>query len=412
MEIQTLQLLSTACGLGLLVGLQRERADSEVAGIRTFPLITLSGTMTGLLSQTFGGWVLAAGFLAIAAMMISASFIKQRKNYDPGLTTEVTGLFMFALGAYLCIGSLTVGVVLGGLVAVLLQLKDYLHTVVRKMGDHDIHAIMRFVAIALVILPILPDQNYGPYQVLNPFDIWRMVVIIVGISLFGYAAYKVFRETAGTLLAGIIGGLISSTATTVSYARRTKGAPGAAPLASLAIMLASTVAFLRISIVFALVAPEQAMVLAPPLFTMFLLMSAISAFMYFRRTGETTEMPEQGNPTELGSAIFFGGLYAAVLLAVAVAKAYFGEEGLYVVAIISGLTDVDAITLSSGRMVNQGGLDAAMAWRLVLTAAISNLAFKAGSTLVLGDRSLFYRVGAAFGAASIGGVILMVFWPA
>jgi uncharacterized membrane protein (DUF4010 family) len=212
--------------------------------------------------------------LSMTALVISASIIKQRKSYDPGLTTEVAAVFMYCLGAYLCIGSMAAGVVLGGLVALLLQLKDYLHETVRKLGEHDIHAIMRFTAIALVILPVLPDQDFGPYHVLNPFDIWRMVVIIVGISLFGYAAYKVFRETAGTLLAGIIGGLISSTATTVSYARRTKGAPAASALASLAIMLASTVAFLRITLVFAFVAPKQVLVLTPPLFIMFILMSA------------------------------------------------------------------------------------------------------------------------------------------
>lgn len=411
MDTHTLQILTAAFGLGLLVGLQRERSESEVAGIRTFPLITLSGALTALLSQSFGGWVLAAGFLSVTALVISASIIKQRKSYDPGLTTEVAAVFMFALGAYLCIGSLATGVVLGGLVAVLLQLKGYLHAAVRKMGDHDIHAVMRFAAIALVILPVLPDKEFGPYLVLNPYDIWRMVVIIVGISLFGYAAYKLFRETAGTLLAGIIGGLISSTATTVSYARRTKGAPGAAPLAALAIMLASTVAFLRITLVFVFVAPQQALALTPPLFLMFLIMTGISAWMYFRRSGEATEMPEQENPTELGSAIFFGALYAGILLAVAFAKEHLGDSGLYLIATISGLTDVDAITLSTGRLVSTGGLEAFTGWRLVMTAAISNLAFKAAATAVLGDRSLFLRVGAAFGAASLGGVVLMVVWP-
>jgi uncharacterized membrane protein (DUF4010 family) len=411
MDIHTLQILVAAFGLGLLVGLQRERAASEVAGIRTFPLITLSGSLTGLLAQHYGGWVLAAGLLAMTALVISASIIKQRRTYDPGLTTEVAALFMYCLGAYLCIGSLAVGVMLGGLVAVLLQLKDYLHDIVRKLGDHDIHAIMRFTAIALVILPLLPDRNFGPYLVLNPFDIWRMVVIIVGISLFGYAAYKVFRETAGTLLAGLIGGLISSTATTVSYARRTRGVPAASPLAALAIMLASTVAFLRITLVFSVIAPIQALALTPPLIIMFLVMSAISAVMYFHRTGEATEMPEQENPTELGSAVFFGALYAGILVAVAAARDWLGEGGLYLVAMLSGLTDVDAITLSTGRLVGQLQLEASTGWRLVLTAAIANLAFKAGATAILGDRGLFLRVFAAFGLASVGGLLLILFWP-
>ncbi|RZU45291.1 uncharacterized membrane protein (DUF4010 family) [Fluviicoccus keumensis] len=412
MDIHTFQILAVAIGLGLLVGLQRERAAAEVAGIRTFPLITVSGTLSGLLAEHFGGWILGAGIASMTALVISASIIKQRKSYDPGLTTEVAGLVMYCLGAYLCIGSMGIAVVLGGLVAVLLQLKDYLHESVRKMGDHDIHAIMRFTAIALVILPLLPDENFGPYSVLNPFDIWRMVVIIVGISLFGYAAYKLFRETAGTLLAGLIGGLISSTATTVSYARRTKGAPEASSLAALAIMLASTVAFLRITLVFTVIAPKQAVALTPPLLVMFLLMSVISALMYFQRSGEATEMPEQENPTELGSAIFFGALYAGILLAVAATRDYLGESGLYLIATISGLTDVDAITLSTGRLVSQTLLEPETGWRLVLTAAISNLAFKAAATAILGDRSLFKRIGVAFGMASVGGLALILAWPA
>lgn len=411
MDIHTFQILIAAFGLGLLVGLQRERAESVVAGIRTFPLITLCGAMTGLLAGHFGGWIVAAGLLSVTALVISASVIKQRREYDPGLTTEVAGVLMYAIGVWLSFGSITVGVVLGGLVAVLLQLKDYLHDLVRKLGEHDIHAIMRFTAIALVILPVLPDQSYGPYQVLNPFDIWRMVVIIVGISLMGYAAYKIFKETAGTLLAGVIGGLISSTATTVSYARRTRQSPEAVNLATLAILLASTVAFLRISLIFSFIAPRFVVTLAPPLLAMFGLMVLLSVILYFRRAGENHEIPEQENPTELGSAIIFGLLYAGILFAVAAAKAHLGPEGLYVIALISGLTDVDAITLSTGRLVSQTLLDPDTGWRLVLTAALSNLAFKTAAVAMLGDRALLRHVGALFGLVTAAGIALLVFWP-
>lgn len=411
MDSATLQTCAIAFGLGLLVGLQRERAAAEVAGIRTFPLITVSGTMIALLAQHFGGWILAAGFIAIAAMLISASIIKQSRSYDPGLTTEVAALLMFAVGAYLPVGDTTLAVVLGALVAILLQMKDVLHNFVRKMGEHDLLAIMRFAAIALVILPILPDRNYGPFHVLNPYDIWRMVVLIVGISLSGYAAYKIFKERAGTLLAGILGGLISSTATTVSYARSTKNAPEASSLAAIAIMLASTVSVIRVSIAFAVVSPQALTQVMPPLLCMFGAMACLSALLYFRRQGERQAMPEQENPTELTSAIIFGGLYGSIIFAVAAARELMGEHSLYLIALISGLTDVDAITLSTGRLVAEQRLDPATGWRLVLIAIIANLAFKMGAVFFLGNRTLARIVGISFGVSCLIGLGLLLLWP-
>jgi len=411
MNNTTLEILAVAFGLGLLVGLQREKAASEIAGIRTFPLITLSGALTGLLAQSFGGWVLAAGLLAIAAMLINSSIIKQSKQYDAGITTEVAALLMYGVGAYLTVGNMTMAIVIGGVVAILLQMKEPLHEFVHKMGEHDILAVMRFAAIALVILPILPNQTYGPFNVINPYDIWRMVVLIVGISLMGYVAYKIFKEKAGTLLAGLIGGLISSTATTVSYARNTKNSPESSSLAAIAIMLASTVSTLRVTIAFAVVSPTAIKQLAPPLLVMFALMVVISAVIYFQRSGDSKTIPEPENPAELMSAIVFGGLYGLVIFAVAAAKELLGENSLYVIAMISGLTDVDAITLSTGRLVEQLRLDPATGWRLVLTAIMANLAFKVGAVAVLGNRPLFYKVALTFGVSFIGGLLLLFFWP-
>ena len=412
MNNSTLEILAVAFGLGLLVGLQREKAASEIAGIRTFPLITLSGALLGLLAQSFGGWILAAGLFAISAMLVSSSIIKQSKHYDAGITTEVAALLMYGVGAYLTVGSMAIAIVIGGVVAVLLQMKEPLHDFVHKMGEHDILAVMRFSAIALVVLPILPDKTYGPFNVINPYDIWRMVVLIVGISLMGYVAYKVFKEKAGTLLAGLLGGLISSTATTVSYARNTKNSPESSSLAAIAIMLASTVSALRVTVAFSVVSPTAIQQLAPPLLTMFALMVVISAVIYFQRSGDSQTIPEPENPAELLGAIVFGGLYGVIILAVAATKEMMGDSGLYVIAMISGLTDVDAITLSTGRLVEQLRLEPATGWRLVLTAIMANLVFKAASVGVLGNRPLFYRVSLTFGISFIGGLMLLLFWPA
>lgn len=409
MDKSQLQILVIAFGLGLLVGLQREKTSSDIAGIRTFPLITVSGVLTALLAQHFGGWVLAAGFLAVTAILISASIIKQAQHYDAGITTEVSALVMYAVGAYLTIGNVSLALVIGAMVAVLLQMKDVLHSFVSKMGEHDLLAIMRFSAIALVVLPILPDQTYGPFNVLNPYDIWRMVVLIVGISLAGYAAYKVFKDSAGIILGGILGGLISSTATTVAYARTTKDSPESSSLATIAITLASTVSVARVTIAFIIIAPSAMMSFLPPLLLMLTAMVVISVISFFYGRSNSQRMPEQENPTELLSAVIFGVVYGAVIFAVAAAKEMLGQNSLYLVAIVSGFIDVDAITLSTARLVAANRLEPTMAWPLVLVAIIANLVFKIAAVAFLGNRSLLKKVALTLGGSCVAGLLLLFF---
>lgn len=405
--------LGIALGLGMLVGLQRQRAESRMAGIRTFPLITLLGTVCALLSSSFGGWVVAAGFLTVAVLIAVSNQAKLRSQEEPepGQTTEAAALLMYGVGAYVAVGNQAAAIVVGGIVAVLLHYREPLHRFVEKMGEKDARALMQFVLIALVILPVLPNRDFGPYGVFNPYDIWRMVVLIVGIGIGGYVAYKMFGQGAGTLLGGILGGLISSTATTVSYARRSKDTPDASTLAALVILIASTVAFARIIAEVAAVAPGILKRVAPPLGAMLLLMIVLSAIAYFRNRGDAGEMPEQENPAELKSALWFGALYALILYGVAAVKDHFGNSGLYVVAVLSGLTDVDAITLSTANMVEAEKLGADTGWRLILTAALSNLVFKAGTVAALGHRRLLGRIALLFGIALVGGILILFLWP-
>lgn len=180
---EILQRLGIALGLGLLIGLQRERSGSVLAGFRTFPLIALLGALAGLVSGEFGGWIIGAAFLVLGAFITMGNL--ETKEEEPGITTEVAMGVMFLLGAYLMHGTISAAVIVGGVVAILLHLKPQMHSVARRLGDKDLHAIMQFVLITLIILPILPNQAYGPFKVLNPFKIWLMVVLIVGISLGG-----------------------------------------------------------------------------------------------------------------------------------------------------------------------------------------------------------------------------------
>jgi uncharacterized membrane protein (DUF4010 family) len=200
-DLIVLQQLAVAFGLGLLLGLQRERVESSIGGIRTFPLIALFGTICALLGKTFGGWVVAAGLLALVSIVVYSNFAKMKSgDIDPGMTTEVAALLLYGLGAYVVIGSMIVAVVVGGAMAVLLQFKKPLHALAGAIGERDMRAIMQFVLLSLVILPVLPHQDFGPYGVWNPFQIWLMVVLIVGISLTGYIAYKFLGAQRRTLL--------------------------------------------------------------------------------------------------------------------------------------------------------------------------------------------------------------------
>lgn len=411
MELSYLfQQLAIALGLGLLVGLQRESAASSLGGVRTFPLVTLFGAFCGLLALAHGGWMIAAGLLALTGLIAlgkQAELHKQQPN--SGLTTEAAMLLMFAVGAYLISGQRAIAITVGGCVAVLLHYKGQLHHAVAHLDENDLKAIMQFALLSLVILPVLPNRAYGPFAVLNPRQVWWMVVLIVGISLGGYIIYKFFGTRAGILLGGLLGGVISSTATTVSYAKRTRDAAELANLAAIVVMIASAVVYVRLQLEIAAVAPQFLPVAAVPLTVMLVLLALCSAVLWFLNRNATNEMPAQENPSELKSALYFGLLYAAVLFAVAAVKQHFGAGGLYVVAVLSGLTDVDAITLSTAQLVNNARLSADEGWKLILTATLANLVFKAGAVAVLGSRRLLVKVALCYGVVMVAGLLLLGF---
>jgi uncharacterized membrane protein (DUF4010 family) len=397
----------------LLVGLQRERAQSPVAGIRTFGLITVLGAVSALLGQTFGGWMVGLGVLAVELLLVVGNLANLlSEEADPGLTTEIAALVMYGVGAYVVVGHASVAIALGCGVALLLYWKTPLHAFVARIGETDLKAIMRFVLVALVILPVLPDEGYGPYEVLNPHNIWLMVVLIVGIGLGAYVAYKLFGDRAGTVLGGVLGGLISSTATTVSYARRARQAEHAVRLTALAIGIASATAYVRVLIEAAVAAPRLFGEMAPPLVVMLIWMALICGVMGYFSRGEKVELPPPENPSELKVALIFGVLYALVLLGIAAASDYFGDVGLYGMALLSGLHDLDAITLSTAQLADQGQVAADTGWRVILTASLANLVSKTALVGLLGGRRLLYWILVLFGAALAGGLLLVLLWPA
>jgi uncharacterized membrane protein (DUF4010 family) len=410
-DIAVFQQLAVSFGLGLLLGLERERRGPSIAGIRTFPIISLFGTVCAQVGAVYGGWIVAAGLLTLAGVIISANLIQARKGtIDPGTTTEIAALLLYVVGALIVIGYLAAALVIAGALAVLLHSKRPLHNFARAMGERDMRAMMQFVLLSLVILPVLPNKDLGPYAVWNPFKLWLMVVLIVGISLGGYIAYKLFGARAGALLGGVIGGLVSSTATTVSYARRTGSDAAIASLSAFVIMTASCISIVRVLVEIGAVAPRQLGGMAWPIVAMLAVCTLIALALYFPSRRQAAKMPEQKNPAELKPAFVFGALYALVLLAVAAAKQHFGSAGLYVVGIISGLTDLDAITLSTGTLADSNKIEVRIAWRVILIAVLSNFLFKFGIVAALGSAALTKRVGLAFGGALIAGVGITLLW--
>jgi uncharacterized membrane protein (DUF4010 family) len=402
--------LAIALGLGLLVGLQRERSEGHLAGFRTFALIALGGFSAGLLLEHGAGpWPLALGALALIALLVAENV--RLAPRDSGTTTEVAALLLYLVGALLALGAVPVAVVLGGLLAVLLQFKEPLHGFAGRLSDADLRAVAQIALIGLVILPVLPDRSYGPYDVLNPFEIWLVVVLIVGISLASYLVYRLIGARSGTLIGGLLGGLISSTATTASHARRAAAREEQAGAASLVILIASAVVIPRLLLEVSAVAPAALAALAPPLCAFGAVSLALSALCLALLRDEPAAVLEPENPAELRAALAFGALYGLVLLAVAAARDAFGGTGLFAVAAISGLTDVDAITLSTAHLVGRGTVDASTGWRAILIAALANLLFKAGIVALVGGAPLLRRVAPPFTAAFAAGLAILWLWP-
>ena len=357
--------------------------------------------------------MVASGLFGVVAVLAFPAFVRIRqKEPDPGITTAVAALLMYGVGALLVLlpDQMAVAVAIGGGVAVLLQFKPELHHFAEKLGDEDLRAIMQFVLITCVILPVLPNQAYGPLGVLNPRHAWWMVVLIVGMSLGGYILYKFLGRDAGILLGGILGGAISSTATTVSYARQGRSEAADYRASAIVIMIASTIVFIRVLVEIAVVAPRFLATAAPPVLILMLATTVPSLWTWYRVRRTPSPMPEQENPTQLKSAIFFAAMYAVVLLALAAGKKYLGNEALYSIAVLSGLTDMDAITLSVAGMAKTDDWIAREGWRLIIVAALANLVFKTMLVGFLGNRRLLRQIAILYAFPFLGGLALVLLW--
>ena len=385
-----LESFATALGIGLLVGMERERRPDSAAGLRTFALVAMLGCLFALLTEKTGGpWMLVVGLLVISVAMVASNFSAQQEEKFRGFTSEAAIIVTYGLGAAVWFGYATLAVMLAIATTVLLYFKAELRDISEKMTPKDINSILQFAVLSLVILPILPSQDYGPYNALNPRQIWWMVVLISGLALAGYLALRIVGARHGAALLGIFGGLASSTATTMMFSRHARELGHLVRMAAIVILIANVMVMIRLGLVSSVVAPalitQIAIVFACGIVPGVLM--SLYGWKILNAAGDLP-LPEVKNPTELKTAISFGLLYAVVLLASAWLQDIAGNKGLYIVALASGLTDADASVLSTLRMFNLEKISSDEAGIAVTLALMANLVFKIGLVITIGGGKL------------------------
>jgi len=407
-----LEAFSTALGIGLLVGMERERRPDSAAGLRTFALVAMLGCLFALLGEKTGGpWILAVGLLVISVAMVASNFSAQQEEQYRGFTSEAAIIVTYGLGAAVWFGYSTLAVMLAITTTVLLYFKAELRQFSERMTSKDINSILQFAVLSLVILPILPSQDYGPYNAFNPRQIWWMVVLISGLALSGYLALRIIGARHGAALLGIFGGLASSTATTLMFSRHARHHRDLVHMAAIVILIANVMVMIRLGFVSSVVAPE----LVAPIAIVFAcgivlgVLMALYGWKALIAAGQLP-MPEVKNPTELKTAISFGLLYAVVLLASAWLQDIAGNKGLYIIALASGVTDADASVLSTLRLFNLEKIARGEAVIAVTLALMANLIFKIGLVLSIGGSRLARHALPgliAIGGGMAGGLLLI-----
>lgn len=407
--------LGLALGVGLLVGFERERHSDTVAGVRTFGFAGFIGGLSALLTPVGSTpWALIAvsavlgtaaayGGIVRSDRVVRSDEAGREMFHDIGLTTAFALIATTLLGGYAVLGQRAIAVASAGVLFLLLYIRDPLHAMIRKLGQEDVRAIATFVLVALVILPVLPDRAIGPLDAVNPRMAWGLVVLVVAISLGGYLAQRLIGPRAGVLAGGIFGGLVSSTAATFGAARQARHG-GSAQISTAIVLLACSVLPIRLIVLVGVASGEVLGRLWPWLLAI-AACTAIGGWHGVRRAGGGSDgpaaMPQPANPTQLKSAIAFAALFVIIRVATKATVELGGLGVFLLVAALSGVTDMDAIALSSARESVEGALSPADASRAILVALCVNSTFKLSVTRTAGSRELYRAVLPALGAAAL-----------
>ncbi len=410
-----------ALGIGAFIGLEREyfqqhRDAPDFAGIRTFSLLSLAGAVAAFLTDDHGIEFFMMVYVLLGLLVLTSHLGEAYHVKGAGITTEVAALLTPLLGAMVIWYQAEIAGALGVITALLLSLKPRLHHLIRNMKSEDLRAILEFALVSAVVLPLLPNQFMGPLDLLNPFQIWLLVVFVSGISFLGYVLMKLLGADRGIGLTGLLGGLVSSTATTLSLAGRSKETPVMAPMFANAIILASSVMFPRVMVGILIVHPPLLNYVFVPIGAMLATGLVAVAYSWRRQASirkDSQESIELANPLKLSAAIAFGLLLAGVLMLVEVANDFFGSTGVYGASVLSGLVDVNAITLSASELASTARIEEKVASLAIVLGTLINTGSKAVIASSVGTPALRRHIIWAFGAIILVGVAstgLILLW--
>jgi uncharacterized membrane protein (DUF4010 family) len=339
--------------------------------------------------------VLPVALAGVCAISVAAYVVTARGPHR-GATTEFVAILAFVLGALTAFDYLIPAATFAVVTTLILSMKAPLHQLAEKIQKDEIYAILKFGIVTVIVLPLLPNRAFGPFEVLNPRLIWWLVVLISGVSMVGYVMMRFWGARQGIAVAGILGGLASSTAVTGGFSQKAREAEAAARYFALGIVIASTIMFLRVLFLASVIYPGLGMSLALPIAFPAVLGIVLAFVLWRKKEGEAEAKLELKNPMELGQALKFALLFAAVLLVSRAAHHYFGSAGVYVASALAGLTDVDAITVSAARLAFDHVLSPNTANASILLASAMNTLVKGGIALVIGGRSLQRIIGPMF----------------
>jgi uncharacterized membrane protein (DUF4010 family) len=397
-----------AAALGGLIGLERQvsrrHIDTPFSGMRTFALYSVWGLGAGLLGSEFGPAAFAVAAVAFGAVLVVEYwFVGQRG--ETGTTTVAASFVAFLVGFIVWAGFEVAALAVAVGVAALLQSKLWVHSRVSRFTEEDLRAVLRFGVLTAVILPLVPNRFMGPFDALNPFQVWLMVVFVAGVGLVGYTALRMLGPQ-GLAPTGLVGGLVSSTAVTLGFARMARKTPDLSAALASGVLAASGLMYVRVAIWTFALAPALARRLVVPLILLFVLVEGAAAVSWWQTTRRHKVDPdlEIKNPVTVTSALQFGVLYAAVIVVAKGLVERLEEASLSIVGVVSGINDVDAITLATSNMVREDVVSSGAAAKAVLAAVTVNTLVKAGLATFIGGRRLAVRVASVLGVAALGGV--------
>ncbi len=397
---------------GLLIGLEREHRSKQetFAGIRTFPLISILGTLTAYINEQYWNgifWIILGGIVLLTLINFYLEY--QR---DIGATTEIAILISFVMGVLIYYEHYYIAAFLAVVTTFLLAIKRTLENFAKKLSHEDILAILKFALVTVVIYPLLPDKNLGPFQAFNPKSIWEMVVIVSSLDFISYLILR-WKGTKTLWLTGIVGGLISSTAVSYELAKLSKKYPAVIYSALFGIVLAWLIMNIRVIFLSGIVNPSLAVKVSIPMLVISAGYILFIVYLYIKNREKILENAGQevnfSNPYEISSAIQFGIIYAFVIFLVKVLNHYYGSSGLYIASLISGVIDVDAITLSLSNLAKEGSIVDSVAVKGIVLAAISNAFFKALYVYIFGDKYVSRFIWLFFGiTVLLGGIFFLL----